>query len=75
MGECCGSEDGGEAHELKQGAHDEEEEPMYYNTHTHTYTVICTGKHAHTHVQAVRRWGVGERYKTSVSLDGGRLVL
>lgn len=34
-GEAVGEGAGGEAHELKQGAHDEEEEPMYCNTHTH----------------------------------------
>lgn len=27
---------GGEAHELKQGAHDEEEEPVHCSTHAHT---------------------------------------
>lgn len=34
----------GEAHELKQGAHDEEEEPTYCNTHTHKHMRTCTGK-------------------------------
>lgn len=48
MGECCGSEDGGEAHELKQGAHDEEEEPMYYNTHTHIHSDMYWKTCAHT---------------------------
>lgn len=41
-GAAVGEGTGGEAHELKQGAHDEEEEPVYCSTHTPT----CTGKHA-----------------------------
>lgn len=41
-GAAVGEGTGGEAHELKQGAHDEEEEPAYCSTHTPT----CTGKHA-----------------------------
>lgn len=41
-GAVVGEGTGGEAHELKQGAHDEEEEPVYCSTHTPT----CTGKHA-----------------------------
>lgn len=39
---AVGEGTGGEAHELKQGAHDEEEEPVCSNTHTPS----CTGKHA-----------------------------
>lgn len=37
-GEAVGEGTGGEAHELKQGAHDEEEEPMYWNKNTRTHT-------------------------------------
>lgn len=31
---------GGKAHELKQGAHDEGEEPMHCNAHTHTHRSV-----------------------------------
>lgn len=43
-GAAVGEGTGGEAHELKQGAHDEEEEPVNCSTHTHART--HTGKHA-----------------------------
>lgn len=36
-GAAVGEGTGGEAHELKQGAHDEEEEPVNCSTHTRTY--------------------------------------
>lgn len=35
-GAAVGEGTGGEAHELKQGAHDEEEEPVHCSTHAHT---------------------------------------
>lgn len=38
-GASVGEGTGGEAHELKQGAHDEEEEPVNCSTHTHVRTL------------------------------------
>ncbi len=43
-GGAVGEGTGGEAHELKQGAHDEEEEPMYCNTHERALENMRTHK-------------------------------
>lgn len=58
---------GGEAHELKQGAHDEEEELVYCSTHTHARA--CTGKHTQTDDRVMN---VFEYVCVLVSGDGGR---
>lgn len=62
----------GEAHELKQGAHDEEEEPMYCSRHTHTHTDMhwktCRYTHTDTHEQ---REGVCMCLRACVSGNGG----